>query len=364
MPRMVLILLVIMITAVPATRGDAPFQQAVPGRELLFPADHGKHPDFQTEWWYFTGNLTSGGDRQWGFQLTFFRRAAVRESSSARSAWAVRDLYPAHFALTDVQNGRFFHADLISREGPGLAHAAGDRLFVKVKDWTAEQQGDRIRISARHNGYAVELTLEPGKPVALHGNRGYSRKGTGQSQASYYYSLTRLKAEGAITFDSTPYSVTGLAWMDHEFGSSILSEDQAGWDWFSLQLSDATELMAFHMRRRDGSFEQPFGTLVERDGKVASLSGTDLRIRATATWASPRTKATYPSGWIIEVPSKSISLRVTPLVADQELTAERSTGVTYWEGAVLAEGTRNGNSVTGRGYGELTGYAHSMSGRL
>jgi len=361
---MFFILLLITFIAVPAALGDSPFHQALPGRVLTFPADHGKHSDFQTEWWYFTGNIVSDGDRKWGFQLTFFRRGVVREPGKRKSAWAVQDLYPAHFALTDVKTGRFFHTDMLSREGPGLAQAASDRLFVKVKDWTAEQRGDRIYIRALKNGYALDLKLVPQKTAVLHGDRGYSRKGDSETQASHYYSFTRLRAEGNITFDSESHSVTGSAWMDHEFGSSIVSEDQIGWDWFSLQLDDGTELMAFRLRRRDGSFEQPFGTFVASDGNVEPLSGSDLLLRSTAQWTSPRTKAVYPSAWTIEVPRKNLILRISPQVADQELTANKSTGVTYWEGAVAVEGTSERNSITGSGYVELTGYAHSMSGRL
>lgn len=363
MPRLLLIYLVVTAIAVSYAGGDSPFEQAVPGRSFDFPADHGKHPQFQTEWWYFTGNLASDSERQWGFQLTFFRRR-LGTGAAAESTWTVQDLYPAHFALTDVKNGRFFHTDIISREGPGLAHAAEDRLDVKVKDWSAQQQGDRIRIVARKDGFALDLTLETKKPIVLHGDRGYSRKGDNETQASYYYSLTRLQANGTIEFDATPYSVTGLAWMDHEFGSSLLSEGQAGWDWFSLQLDDGAELMAFHLRRRDGDFEQPFGSLVHPDGIVVPLSGSDVIIRPVATWTSPRSKAVYPAGWTVEIPRERIFLRVSPVVADQEINAEKSTGITYWEGAVAVEGSKDGKSVTGRGYVELTGYAHSMAGRL
>ena len=240
---------------------ESPFTAAVPGRVFTFPQDHGKHPDFQTEWWYFTGNLDEGDSSQWGFQLTFFRRSLVAKPSPRRSSWTVRDLYPAHFAITDIKTGSFFHTKLLSREGPDLASAAPEDLNVHVKDWSATRQGEAILLKAQHEGYALDLRLVPAKPVVLHGKSGFSRKGNAKDQASYYYSFTRLNAEGSLVFQGKTHEVKGLAWMDHEFGSSMLLEDQAGWDWFSLQLDDGTELMVFHLRKKDGSSERPFGHL-------------------------------------------------------------------------------------------------------
>lgn len=365
MTRCVLFLLgVLILGGTDASGSETVFQEAVPGRVLTFPRDHGKHADFQTEWWYFTGNLESEGGREWGFQLTFFRRGLAKKPARKSSAWGVTDLYPAHFALTDVKNSAFYHSELISRDGPGLAEAASDRLKVRVKDWHAEQQGNAISIKARDREYALDLKLVPMKPVARHGLSGFSRKGDEEGQASYYYSLTRLKASGILTFKGITRSVTGLAWMDHEFGSSILTEHQAGWDWFSLQLNDGTELMVFHLRRKDGTFEQPFGTFVAKDGRTIDLSGRDIRISSIGTWASPRTKAVYPSGWLVEIPDQKITLKIIPLVRDQELSGGHSTGIIYWEGAVRARGSRDGNDIEGKGYVELTGYARAIGARL
>jgi len=339
------------------------FKQAAPGRVLTFPKDHGKHPEFQTEWWYFTGNLRSDS-QEWAFQLTFFRRSLVKQQVRRESAWSVRDVYPAHFALTDVKNRRFFHTDLISREGPNLAAAAGDDLRVHVRDWIAQRQGEKILVTAREGDYALGLDLVPEKPAALHGEGGYSRKGAAESQASYYYSLTRLKAEGHVTFQGIKHRVRGLAWMDHEFGSSILLKNQVGWDWFSLQLDDGTELMVFYLRNKDGTLELPFGSFVNTNGRTTDLAGKKIVVSAKSKWTSPRTRATYPSGWTIEVPSEGIRLEIDPLVNDQELVTGRSTKIVYWEGAVAFQGWRKGKPVRGRGYVELTGYAHSMAGRL
>ncbi len=357
------VVLIIFLAAAASVAGKSDFIDARPGRILAFPQDHGKHPEFQTEWWYFTGNLTSN-DRLWGFQLTFFRRSMLKERAKRKSAWAVRDLYPAHFALTDITGRRFHHAELLSREGPGLAQAAPQGLNVRVKNWSAQQHGDAIRIKARQNGYALDLRLNPLKPLVLQGDRGYSRKGESDEQASYYYSFTRLQAAGTVTFEGISHKVTGPAWMDHEFGSSILLPDQAGWDWFSLQLDDGSEIMVFQLRKRNGSHERPFGTLVPRTGHPTDLEGRQIAISVTDTWTSPHTGATYPSGWIVEIPSEKIRLTIAPFFDDQELVASRSTGVRYWEGAVKVDGSANGLPVHGKGYAELTGYAHSMAGRL
>ncbi len=339
------------------------FLQADPGRVLQFPRDHGKHPDFQTEWWYFTGNLTSP-DKDFGFQLTFFRRSLVRERPKLDSHWTARDLYPAHFALTDKTGKRFYHFDMIAREGPNLAGAAQDDLEVRVRNWSVKREGERLILEAQQGDVAIKLALTPLKPVVLHGKDGYSRKGNNESQASHYYSFTRLAARGTVTLAGKEYAVEGLAWMDHEFGSSILAGDQAGWDWFSLQLDDGTDLMVFHLRRKDGSFETPFGTLVSPDGAAVPLVGDDLTIVPRGQWRSPVTNALYPAAWTITVKKTDTTLEVAPAVSDQELSAGKSTQVIYWEGAVHLRGRHQGRPVTGAGYAELTGYAHSMGGRL
>jgi predicted secreted hydrolase len=266
--------------------------------------------------------------------------------------------------LTDVKGRAFFHSDLISREGPGLAAAAEDDLRVHVRDWNAKRSGDIIRLKARQGDYALQLSLTPRKPVVLHGRGGYSQKGETEGQASYYYSFTRLEATGSLTFNGVSHEVAGHAWMDHEFGSSILSPDQVGWDWFSLQLEDGSDVMVFRLRRKGGALEPPFGTLVLPDGSGVDLAGRTILISVKETWESPISGATYPSSWNVEIPSENLSVHVSPLVADQELVTGRSTRVVYWEGAVQVQGTRDGKPIMGRGYVELTGYAHSLGRRF
>jgi len=330
---------------------------------MSFPRDHGKHPDFQTEWWYFTGNLAGRG-QEFGFQLTFFRRGLFSERVSLESDWSVRDLYPAHLAVTDKTGKRFFHYETMSREGPNLAGASERDLDVHVKDWSARRTDEGIVLSARAEGVGLALTLKPAKPMVLHGNNGYSRKGDAEDQASHYYSFTRLSARGVLAIGDESYPVEGLAWMDHEFGSSILSEDQVGWDWFSLQLDDGSEVMAFHLRRKDGTVERPFGSLVSQDGTVQYLTGDQISIVPNRIWKSPKTGALYPAGWTIRLKDSNTRLEVVPAMQDQELSGARSTQIVYWEGAVDIEGSHEGAPVRGSGYAELTGYAHSMGGRL
>jgi predicted secreted hydrolase len=357
-------MLILIIGVAPAFGEDQEFATAVPGLSLVFPKDHGKHPTFQTEWWYFTGNLESEGGRRWGFQVTFFRRALFKEPIAIGSSWVVRDVYPAHFALTDVQSNRFFHGELLSREGPGLAGAAINDLKVHVRDWSANRENDQIRLKARQNGHALDLLLISKKPPVLHGNSGYSRKGEAENQASYYYSLTHLQAAGTLTFQGASHQVQGSAWMDHEFGSSMLLAGQVGWDWFSLQLDDGSELMVSYLRRKDGTREKPFGTFISKDGKAIDLANESIMISPQGKWTSPHTKAVYPSGWTVHIREQKIILEIAPLIRDQELSSGDFNRLTYWEGAVEANGTRNGNPVYGRGYVELTGYAQSMAGHL
>ncbi len=218
-----------------------------------------------------------------------------------------------------------------------------------VRDWSAKRQGDEIQITAREQGYALNLRLVALKPVVLHGEAGYSRKGDSGDQASYYYSFTRLKAEGTLTYKGIDHKVAGLAWMDHEFGSSILRNDQRGWDWFSLQLDDGTEVMVFHLRKKDNTFERAFGTFVPRQGPAVDLGKERIVIMPRGTWTSPTTKAVYPSGWTVEIPGRNIRLEVTPAIEAQELASGSSTGIIYWEGAVNAQGLRDGKKVKGRG---------------
>ncbi|MGQ0556117.1 MAG: lipocalin-like domain-containing protein [Nitrospiraceae bacterium] len=352
-------------TALAARSAPPPFQPATAGYQYTFPRDHGSHSTYRTEWWYYTGHLQSKNGRSFGFELTFFRRGVPPdEIKTLPSKWSISHLYLAHFAVTDITGKRFHFSEKFSREGLGKAGADESRLRVWIDDWRAEAAMDSTgshTLAAHDETHSLALALQPAKPLVTHGAAGISRKGKDVGQASHYYSFTRLAATGSLTIDGEQFEVTGLTWMDHEFGSAELGTDQVGWDWFSIQLEDDTELMLYRMRRKDGSSDlASSGTAVSPDGRTRHLEVTDFQIESIATWTSPESKATYPSRWKLTFPSLNLVLDVTPLLADQELRTSRSTKVSYWEGAVAVTGTKQGKPVKGQGYVELTGYAERL----
>jgi predicted secreted hydrolase len=326
------------------------------GRGVLLPGDHVSHPDYKIEWWYYTGNLDTAEGRRFGYQLTFFRVGVNREPVGG-SRWAVRDLHMAHFAVSDLGAGRFHVFDRLQREGAGWAGAATDRYRVWNGQWSAGAEADGAhRLQARDGGVGVDLRLTNTTYWVGHGDAGYSRKGREAANASEYYSLPRLATTGTLTVDGHVYEVTGASWMDHEFGSSVLEADQVGWDWFGLQLADGRDLMLYQMRRRDGT-RDPFssGTLAWPDGRVVRLTRDDYTLEPRGTWRSPTTGAVYPIRWHVTIPGQQLAVDVQAAMPDQELHTPRSTGVTYWEGAVDVTGT-GPPTTRGRGYMELTGY--------
>ncbi|MBI5672026.1 MAG: carotenoid 1,2-hydratase [Nitrospirae bacterium] len=360
------VLLSVTVPAPPAASpAPTPFQPATAGYQYTFPRDHGSHSTYRTEWWYYTGHLRSKNGRSFGFELTFFRRGVPPdEIKTLPSKWSISHLYLAHFAVTDITGKRFHFSEKFSREGLGKAGADESRLRVWIDDWRAEAATDSTgshTLVAHDETHSLALILQPAKPLVTHGAAGISRKGKDVGQASHYYSFTRLATTGSLTIDGEQFEVTGLTWMDHEFGSAELGTDQVGWDWFSIQLEDDTELMLYRMRRKDGSSDlASSGTAVSPDGRTRHLEVIDFQIESIATWASPESKATYPSRWKLTFPSLGLVLDVTPLLADQELRTSRSTKVSYWEGAVAVTGTKQGKLVKGQGYVELTGYAERL----
>lgn len=349
-----------------AAESSSPFQPATTGYQFHFPEDHGSHPAYRTEWWYYTGHLRTKDGRMFGFELTFFRRAIPpNDVKTLPSQWSVTQLYLAHFAVTDVNGRRFHFSEKLSRAGLGKAGADESRLRVWIDDWQAEDSGGGHSVTAQDGEWALALTLQPTKPVVIHGQGGISRKGTEAGQASHYYSVTRLATAGRLTIGTERFDVTGASWMDHEFGSADLGKEMVGWDWFSVQLTDHSELMLYRLRRNDGSADPvSSGTLVFPDGRTRHLQLADFTVEATASWTSPKSQAVYPSRWHVVIPSLDLALDLTPLLADQELRTSRSTQVTYWEGAVAVSGIRQGRSITGQGYVELTGYAERFTQRL
>jgi predicted secreted hydrolase len=369
--RAALSLLIWALVQSPVTIGADPaasaFRPATAGYRFQFPRDHGAHPDFRTEWWYYTGHLRAENGRRFGFELTFFRRAIPPgEVKTQPSRWSLNQLYLAHFAVTDIAAGRFHFSEKLSREGLGKAGADESRLRVWIDDWRAEAEaGNAQTLIARDGDCALSLTLEPAKPLVVHGQDGISRKGSAPGQATHYYSFTRLATTGRVTIGKESFAVTGTSWMDHEFGSADLSDDLVGWDWFGIQLADASELMLYRLRRADGSSDPvSSGTVITREGRTRRLSLAEFTIESTGTWTSPASKAVYPNNWRVTIPALDLRLEIVPLLADQELRTGRSTQVTYWEGAVAVSGTQQGQPVKGQGYVELTGYAERITQKL
>jgi predicted secreted hydrolase len=308
-----------------------------------FPRDHGNHPDAAVEWWYYTGHLQDASRREYGFQLTFFRAG---------------EIHLAHFAWTDAAAGRFTYEEKSHLGLPGIASSETGRLDVANEDWSAREERGAHRLHAAGRGWELDLALRPSKPPVLHGESGVSRKGPGANDYSHYVSITRLQVSGTWRRGERREAMTGTAWFDHEWGPGALPEGASGWDWFAVQLDDGSDLMLYRIRGPDGR-ATPYssGTYVPASGAPVPLRWPDVRLAATGEWVSPKTRARYPSGWKIAIDPLRLDLAIHPLVRNQELTTERSTGVTYWEGACRVRGTFAGRPVTGRGYAELTGYA-------
>ncbi|MCL4246514.1 MAG: carotenoid 1,2-hydratase [Anaerolineae bacterium] len=340
------------------------FARAFDARDWQFPRDFGPHPDYQTEWWYYTGNVATEDDRRFGFQFTIFRRGIAPGEAADGSEWRTDQLYMAHFTVSDVADDQFFHEERFSRGSAGLAGATVDPAYrVWLENWEVralDADATQTQITADTDVYGINLILDQVKPAALQGDSGLSQKSDAPGNASYYYSLSRLATQGQIRIGDRTFSVTGYTWKDHEFGTSALGADALGWDWFGLQLDDDRELMVGQIRLVDGERDPYFGgLLVNPDGTTEYLDAESFTIESTDTWTSPHTGAVYPSGWTIRVnPSGSapFSLMLTPQILDQEL---HGGGIAYWEGSVRISG-----DLTGYGYAELTGYVDAMTGRF
>ena len=289
--------------------------------------------------------------------MTFFR-VGVDPAPENPSRWAVRDLFMAHLALTDLAGRRHLTAERLDRGGLGWAGARTGTLDVWNGDWRAALDGERHRLEARDGAFGVELYLDPGKGPVRHGADGFSRKGPAAGNASYYYSMTRMPTRGRVLLDGAWIDVTGNSWMDHEFGTSFLEPGQVGWDWFSIQLDDGSDLMVFQLRRTDGRpDDHSAGTWVDRDGEPTPLVRDDVRLLPGRRWNSPSSGAAYPVEWRVELPGRQARFDVVAALNAQELHTDASTGVTYWEGAVDVAGQIGDRHVTGHGYLEMTGYS-------
>jgi predicted secreted hydrolase len=320
------------------------WREAVPGYRYQFPRDHFEHQDFRTEWWYYTGNVVDAHGKRFGFELVFFRQGQNRSDDNP-SVWAVKDLYLAHAALTDIDGKRFWYAERPNREGPGIAGATFSEQRVWNGNWQANWNGDAQTLDAVTGPFRFHFDLKPVKPFVIQGENGLSQKAEGRGRASYYVSFPRLSVIGKITTADGVHQVTGLAWMDHEWFTEQLAGDQTGWDWFSAQLDNDTELMLFELRKKDGSIDAySSGTFIDAAGRAHHLKRDEFTLEPLARWGK------YPVAWRIRVPSLKIDVRCKAALEDQELRAKD--GPRYWEGAVTYEGSNRGV-----GYLEMTGYS-------
>jgi predicted secreted hydrolase len=339
------------ITSVLGLAADG-FTTVTEPRPFSFPADHGAHPDYRTEWWYWTGNLATADGRAFGYQFTIFRFALAPTVVPRASAWATSETWLAHLTISDIAGKKFYAFERSARGALGLAGAGGDSVGNSMRNsmrihcdgWEASGGGP-WRIHAETPEVALDLRLDLGKPVVLQGDRGLSRKDAAAGAASYYYSFTRMPTTGTLRLGEQRWALTGNSWMDREWSTSALAPGVVGWDWFALQLADGRELMFYRLRRPDGSAtEFSSGSLVAVDGTVRSLTAAEVSLTSTGQWTSA-SGVTYPAGWHLR--AADLDLQIVPRLADQELNLS----VRYWEGAVTVSG-----SVGGVGYVELAGY--------
>lgn len=330
------------------------YQLALPGYHFQFPRDYFNHENYQTEWWYYTGNLRARDGRRFGFELTFFRQGVSRAADA--SPWFVHDVWMAHLALSDIYGHRFHHQERLNRSGPGIAGVDAATGMVWNGNWQAHIAPQEENLRGVGKDFDFALRLVPTKPPDIQGEDGVSQKSGGVGHASHYFSLTRLDSNGWIHLNGEAYQVTGTSWMDHEFFTGFMTPDEAGWDWLSVQFKDGSELMLYRMRRKEGSID-PYssGSYVNANGRSRFLSSRDFVMTpAGDIWTSPETKAAYPLRWHVVVPELHLDFYVTTPLRSQEMTGKF--GPSYWEGAIDSAGARKDSRARGVGYLEMTGY--------
>jgi len=347
-----------------ATACAGEWRQALPGWVYEFPRDHASHPGFKTEWWYLTGNLTSEkSGRQFGYQLTFFRQGVIPPAQMPTDAprFIRPDLALAHFAISDLGAGSYHFAQRLSRGAWGESGFGDGGTLAWNKGWKlVSRAGGGFGVEASDGDVSLALSVEPEKPPVIHGKGGVSQKSAGEGRASHYYSLTRLGTDGELRVGGETWRVSGLSWFDHEWATNQLAADQVGWDWFSIQFDDGTELMLFQIRKKDGGRDAfSSGTFVDSSGDGTVIACGDFSLGGDRPWRSPRTASVYPMHWKISVHPLQLELDVAAAMDDQELALDP---VAYWEGSIRVTGTKGGVPIKGRGYLEMTGYGKPVVG--
>lgn len=336
----------------------ADWRVAESGWRYEFPRDHHSHPEFKTEWWYFTGNVADADGKRFGYQLTFFRQGIrhPHERAPEMSRFVIGDLKFAHFTITDVAAERFHFQQKTSRGAFGESgFDEGDRL-AWIDDWTLSMRGDdAFELVASSGENKLRLEVRATKRPVIHGADGISIKASVEGHASHYYSMTRMATSGELVIGGKARAVQGESWFDHEWATNQLAPDQIGWDWLSVHLEDGSELMLYQLRLSSGAADpSSSGTFIAADGSSIHLPSSAFRMTPTAFWKSGKTAANYPIGWRIEVPGHGLDFTVRAAAQNQELALMP---LAYWEGAIDVEGTRGGRPIKGQGYLELTGYA-------
>lgn len=344
----------ILLSTVSAQAAD--YTLALPGYHYQFPRDHFNHPEYQTEWWYYTGNLKSADGHRFGFELTFFRQAIARDQN--QSNWHIHDLYMAHLALSDLDGQRFYHDERLNRSGPGIAGVDQSSGTIWNGNWQVQLTEARQTLRGLSGNFEIQLNLIPAKPPVIHGRDGISQKAAGVGHASHYISFSRLLTSGSIELNGSKYTVEGTSWMDHEFFSESVDTNERGWDWLSLQLDDNTELMLYRLRHKDGSAD-PYssGSYIDAQGHCLFLAATDFTLTpVNKTWTSEKTRGTYPVQWHIAIPKLRLEMDIAAPLASQELPG--GIGPAYWEGAIDVSGQNGSSQLRGVGYLEMTGYGN------
>lgn len=338
------------------------WEMAKPGWKYEFPRDHGRHPSFKTEWWYFTGNLLTVDGKEFGYQLTFFRQGVIPPDQPVPSSgWIRRDVPFAHFAVSRISENKFHHFERLVRGGFGEAGFEDGSRLAWIGNWECTRTGPHdFRLRASEGDIRIDLKLTAEKLPVAHGLNGASRKSDAEGGASHYYSLTRMTTAGTIQTGTSSVAVTGSSWFDHEWASNQLTTEQVGWDWFSLQMDDGSELMLFQIRRKDGTTDpSSSGTFVRADGTSSHIPYGSFRLEPVSTWQSLASSGRYPVKWKVIIPNLNLELMVVARLENQELQGEP---FTYWEGAVTAKGTMGGIGTTAKGYLEMTGYGGPIRG--
>jgi predicted secreted hydrolase len=361
--RMLLSQILLSIALAAFSANAREWKVSLPGWNYQFPADHGNHDGFKTEWWYFTGNMADPTGREFGYQLTFFRQGIIPPGgqTSTTSRFIARNIQFAHFAVSDLKASNFYFAQKLSRGAYGEAGFDGKEGLAWIKGWTCERLGDHsFRLRAASDEVSIDLTLDSKKEPVFHGEDGISQKAEGEGRASHYYSLTRLKTVGKVTTPAGSFEVEGWSWFDHEWATNQLAPHQIGWDWFSIHFADGSDLMMFQIRTKDGG-RDPFsgGTFVSADGTQTAITNDDFDLTPGRTWKSRASGGEYPVEWKLTIPRLNLDLQISAAMDAQELFLQP---IAYWEGSIRAKGKMAGSPVSGSGYLEMTGYGSPIVG--